>query len=89
MRRLKNDDNKPLWYLIPMKALEEVVKVFTFGAKKYAPNNWQHEKDPFRKDFSAALRHMAEYQDGIREDKESKLNPLAHAIARSFNCIMV
>ena len=79
--RLKNDNDKPLWSLLPMKPVEEVVKVFTYGAKKYAPNNWKHEKDPWNKDMSAALRHIAEYQDGNKYDDETRLNHLAHAVA--------
>lgn len=37
---VKNDriDGKPMWELLPLTVLEEVVKVYTAGAKKYGPN---------------------------------------------------
>lgn len=80
MDNLKTNEGKALWCLLPMKQVEEVVKVFTYGAYKYAPNNWKNEKDPFTKDFSAALRHLAAYQNGEVTD-ESGFPHLAHAIA--------
>lgn len=36
----KNDriDGKPRWELLPIEVMEEVVKVYTFGAEKYGVN---------------------------------------------------
>lgn len=58
--------------------LKLVSAVREFGVKKYgAPEDWRttnrHEH------VAAALRHIYEYQDGIKQDKESGLHPLAHA----------
>lgn len=38
---IKNDfkDDKLRWDLLPLELIEEVVKVYHFGAKKYAPNS--------------------------------------------------
>jgi len=76
---LKNDFGKPEWYLLPFKAVGEIVKVLTFGAKKYSPDNWRYVPDGERRYFSALLRHLAAWHDGEDIDKESGLSHLAHA----------
>ena len=75
---IKYDEGKPDWALLPFKAVEDVVQVMTFGAKKYAKGNWKHIEDPQRY-LSAAMRHVAAYQDGEDLDPESHLPHLAHA----------
>ena len=44
---IKNDykNDKLSWDLLPLDLIEEVVKVYHFGAKKYAPNRWQNLPD--------------------------------------------
>lgn len=39
---IKNDrkDHKLRWDLLPLKLLEEVVRVYTAGAEKYGENRW-------------------------------------------------
>jgi hypothetical protein len=76
----KFDDGKPRWDLLPFGPVEDVVRVLTFGAKKYADNNWQNVT-PFRERyFSAAMRHIAAYKRGEWLDTDSNLPHLAHAI---------
>ena len=36
----KDDAGKLRWSLIPTQALEDVVKVLTYGARKYGDDNW-------------------------------------------------
>ena len=38
----KDDAEKPRWDLLPWGPVGEVVAVLTFGARKYAPDNWKH-----------------------------------------------
>jgi len=38
---MKHDDGKLMWDLLPLDAVEQIVEIMTYGAKKYAPNNWQ------------------------------------------------
>ena len=73
----KFDSGKPDWSLLPLDAVEGVVKVMTFGAKKYAPNNWKLIKDPERY-RAALLRHMTAQQRGERIDSDSGLPHSAH-----------
>lgn len=76
----KHDQEKPKWHLLPLKIVEEVVKVLTFGAIKYSENNWQHVDDAFNRYLSATLRHITARQNGEILDEESKLPHLAHAV---------
>ena len=64
--------------LMPPHALEGVVKVITYGAKKYAPNNWKYvSKDRY---IAAAYRHLEAYRKGEYLDEESKLEHIYHAM---------
>lgn len=66
--------------LIPTELIEEVAKVLTFGAKKYAPNNWKgFTKQQQDEIVGSLLRHILEYQKGNKLDNESDLHHLAHA----------
>jgi len=75
----KYDQEKPRWDLLPLNTVEDIVKVMTFGAKKYGDNNWKQVK-PKQRFFAAALRHLTAYQSGEIIDKESGLPHLAHAL---------
>lgn len=77
---LKYDTGKLRWDLLPMDCVEDVVKILTFGAEKYGPNNWQ-EVVPFKDRYYAALmRHMTAWRNGEIADTESGLPHLAHAM---------
>lgn len=66
--------------LIPTEFIEEVAKVFTFGAKKYSPNNWKGFNESQQNEIlGSLLRHILEYQKGNKFDDESGLHHLAHA----------
>jgi hypothetical protein len=75
----KYDKDKLRYDLIPFKALDAVVGVLSYGAKKYAPENWR-KVDGWRwRYFGAALRHMVAWFGGERVDPESGHKHLAHA----------
>ncbi len=80
----KHDTDKPRYDLMPVHAEAAVVDVLTFGAKKYAPDNWRHVESATDRYTAAALRHIAAYRMGEREDQESGLPHLAHAVC----CLM-
>lgn len=75
----KNDNGKPMWSLLPFKAVNEIVKVLDFGANKYCRHNWVYVDDFENRYLSAALRHLAACGDGEDKDEESGLYHLAHA----------
>jgi hypothetical protein len=76
----KFDGEKPRWVLLPWAQVEEVVKVLTFGAKKYAPNNWQKVEDGESRYLSACFRHTTAILRGEKIDPETGLSHYAHAI---------
>lgn len=77
----KADAGKARWDLVPYLALSRVVDVLTFGARKYAPENWRQLSEPRRRYFAAAMRHLIAWWRGERIDPESGLPHLACAIS--------
>jgi hypothetical protein len=75
----KYDYDKQRWDLVPFQEMSAVVDVFTYGAKKYSPDNWKEVKDGRRRYFGATLRHIVAWWCGEKDDKESKIHHLAHA----------
>jgi len=76
---LKLDKGKVKWSLLPWPSLRVVAEVMTFGAVKYAPDNWQKVKDPEPRYFDAAMRHLTAWKTGEKLDAETGLPHLAHA----------
>ena len=82
---VKYDDKKLDYTLLPKSALDEVVKVLMYGARKYPePDNWLRVPDARNRYNKACLRHMFAEVDKETFDKESKLYHLAHAVASSL-----
>jgi hypothetical protein len=77
---VKYDSDKPRWSLLPFKALQEVVEVLTFGAKKYAADNWKIVPNAQERYIDAAYRHLADWNSGEKKDPETGKSHLAHAI---------
>jgi hypothetical protein len=80
----KFDGGKLEYGLLPPLALEEDVKVLTFGAQKYERDNWQQVPDSKRRYFDALQRHVWAWKKGEKMDPESGINHLAHAMC----CLM-
>ena len=77
---MKYDSEKPDYTLIPPYALEETVKVLTFGANKYSPGNWKKLDSAWNRYFAAAQRHMWALQRNEENDPESGYHHAAHAV---------
>ena len=75
----KNDrlDDKLRWELLPLEDIEDIVKVYTAGAKKYGPNTWQNLPDGYNRYKAALLRHLVEYDKGNKIDEETGCRHLA------------
>jgi hypothetical protein len=76
---IKFDGGKRAWALLPWGGVGLVVDVLTFGARKYAPENWRKVPDARARYFGAALRHLTAWWLGERLDAESGLPHLACA----------
>jgi hypothetical protein len=84
---VKHDGGKPDYSLVPWHALDELVEVLTYGARKYSRDNWQHVA-PFKERYTAAaFRHLVAYSRGETVDPESGLHHLAHAATCLFYMI--
>lgn len=76
---IKYDSDKPMYGLLPPLALEETVKVLTFGAQKYSPDNWRKIKNLDSRYFDACMRHLWAVKRGEETDPESGIHHYAHA----------
>ena len=54
------------------RALEEVVRVTTFGATKYSPGGWQHVDDGVHRYMEAFGRHAIKLGKGEKIDHDSR-----------------
>lgn len=75
----KDDAEKPRWDLLPWIGTGHVVDVLTYGAKKYAPENWRKVEGWRWRYFTAAMRHLTKWRLGEKIDPESGCPHLAHA----------
>lgn len=75
----KHDSDKPRMELLDATAMQELAKVLTFGAQKYAAHNWRKGLSKTRL-VGAALRHLFAYLGGQDNDIESGLSHAAHAM---------
>ena len=75
----KNDrlDDKLMWELLPLEDVEDIVRVYTAGAKKYGPDKWQNLPDGIRRYKAALLRHLVEFDKGNEIDEETGCRHLA------------
>lgn len=76
----KNDQGKLRWDLMPVEAMEEVIKVFGFGATKYGDFNWQKNDAELMRLSASVDRHHNDWKKGRKLDHESGLYELAHMV---------
>jgi hypothetical protein len=81
----KLDSDKLRYDLYPIEAYEGCTRVLTFGAKKYAPNNWKLVA-PKSRYYAALIRHLnaqmlheEQGNSGLALDEETGLPHLDHA----------
>lgn len=79
----KFDGGKPRMELISPYAIEELAKVLTFGAKKYADRNWE-QGFAWSRAIAAVLRHSFAYLRGETHDPETGLSHMAHVLCEAM-----
>lgn len=79
-RGVKFDGGKPEFCHTPVEFNIGVAKAFTYGAKKYSPDNFR-EGMSARRLLNAMERHMLLEKAGVEKDTESGLPHWAHAAA--------
>lgn len=73
-------DGKLRWDLLPLAEIEDIVRVYTEGAKKYAGNSWQDIPDGFNRYLGATMRHLVAYTKGERFDSDTGCMHLAQVV---------
>ena len=77
---LKYDQGKVDWSILPISASEEIIRVFEFGAKKYARANFLEGGGlNYSRVLNSLLRHTYAFTRGEDRDPETGLSHLAHA----------
>lgn len=75
----KDDAEKIRLDLLDAYSIEELGKVLTFGAQKYAPDNWR-KGIKYSRLIAALLRHAFAMMGGQDKDPETGLDHAAHAM---------
>src|ERR1043166_1323172 len=76
----KCDSDKLRFDLIPPEAEYALARVLTYGAKKYAPRNWEAGME-WGRCYAAARRHLTAWWSGEDTDADTGFCHLDHAIA--------
>lgn len=75
---MKFDTDKLQYRLIPPETTKALAEVLTYGASKYAPDNWKLvSADRY---MDALFRHLESFRSGETHDPESDLHHLAHVL---------
>src|SRR3990167_4191914 len=74
----KHDEDRLRYDLIPVSTLHALATILTFGAKKYAPRNWE-KGIAWGRVFAALMRHLWAWWGGQRCDEETGESHLWHA----------
>ena len=84
---LKTDAGKQPWYAMPLTILEPLADVFAAGERKYETFNCMKPfRDPDRRFWDAAMRHLAACQlDPLARDEETGCY---HAAQVAFSILM-
>lgn len=82
----KFDGGKSRYDLIAAHPLELLARVYTFGAKKYADEDWR-KGIGWKRIFAAMMRHAWSWMRGEDLDPESGLPHLAHAAWGCFTLL--
>lgn len=84
----KQHNCKRKWSLLPFRQLIDVVKVFEFGKEKHGNDfGWKQAVETDMVQYKdALLRHVIAYTTDQKQDQESGLPHLAHAVA---NCLIL
>lgn len=74
---LRFNEGKTRFDLLEPYAIEQLAKIFTKGAEKYAPNNWLKGM-PWMDVIASLKRHLNKFEQGEDFDNESQLLHMAH-----------
>jgi len=79
----RKNEGKLRWGLVSWKALEPLVRVLMFGAKKYDDHNWRKGLK-YSETLDSMQRHINSFSDGVDKDKESGLDHVGHIMCNAM-----
>lgn len=82
-RGLRYNSGKLRFDLVPPYPMEQIAKVFTKGAEKYAPHNWKKGM-PWSEVEASLMRHLEAYRAGEDFDPETGLYHMAHVAVNAM-----
>jgi hypothetical protein len=80
---LRYNSGKLQWSLVDFDALEDMVKVLEFGAKKYSADNWKKGLNT-NEITESMMRHLFAYLRGEDIDPESGLPHTGHIMCNAM-----
>lgn len=80
---VKADEGKAAYDLIPVEGPAAVAQVLAYGAKKYAPRNWEQGM-AWSRPYSAIHRHLAAWWSGETRDPDTGYSHLWHVATNVF-----
>lgn len=83
----KDDADKLRYDLIDVDFEEEMAKVITEGAKKYAPSSWQSVEDAKNRYYAALRRHVAAIRKG--EFRNAEDGDVSHFAQIAINAMFL
>ena len=83
---VKHDQGKPRYDLLPSYPLNELAKLYTFGAQKYEDNNWRKGLR-WGRCFAALMRHAWAWWGGEDCDQETGLHHMTAVAFCAFSLI--
>lgn len=86
MSASRYDSGKTRHELLPPHAINEIAKVYTMGAKKYAPHNWRKGM-AWSRVIGSLKRHLNELENCRDYDEESGLLHAAHVAWNAITLI--
>lgn len=86
-KALRYNEGKLRYDLLEPFAIQELVKVFTKGANKYADWNWLAGGMDYSKMLASLKRHIAAFEMGEDFDPETSCHHMAHAAWNSLGIV--
>jgi hypothetical protein len=82
-KSLRYNEGKLKWSLVDFKSLEPLVRVMTYGTKKYAPRNWMKGLNT-EEILESLSRHLFALMSGEIIDPESGEEHIGHIMANAM-----
>lgn len=79
---LRFNEGKNRLDLLPVKAMDELSKILTVGAQKYAERNWERGMS-WSSVLASLKRHLKAYEDGEDYDRETSCLHIAHVLCNA------